>query len=930
MYSVSEEYKNALLQKHITDTIEGNITLKDGTVIELDDSTIVTGSLRITHELCDDYRIGTFNLGSMHIGFFDDSALLRDFSGAKIRLTYKIKTESGWEAVPMGIFIADGQSVVRRRNTVTLTAYDYGILFDCTIGTSIRNMSNNAERIISAVCDRCGVEFGGIAEGLPNSKVTLSPSSERIQSCRDLIGWCAAVLCGYAVIDREGKLKIISARYSVDTEDPTEIIVDKYLTSAERDSIYSTDTRGWIAQMSAYSGGKTKIYKSNMTHDDAHAARAVYYLENNPLTENMSESLCDLINCEWLKYIDAFLQRGITAELYGDPALDVGDIMRCSEGDIDQRKSVVGLVTKQEWRYRDFHTVICASPQLSDGFEESADEESESETEAVGETDNVYPVKVVSQSEKRSSGGGKEYYAGDGLTLAENNQFNLNFASASGVGGVYIMGTKSAVFGEEDAAMGVYKNSEKFAALRTATQTQKGGFFLGDGLVPVLKETTNSEGEKAYTFSDTVQLRLGDGLYFEDNDETPGTLEEERENDLGGRKVSVNKATKEAFGIVKLGELLETDENGKTNVILKAGNGIDISETGIVAVKTGVGLGFDEENNVGVISATKARLGGVKIGAGLKVDSDGTVSLDMEPATSVIIDHEPTASDLTGKSGILVRYDPDSQPVVKGDGTAIFSSLAIYVEDYIPTVTEVIVTPSELLIEGGEETTQQFTAEVIGTKNPSQAVTWSISGNADSGTTITDGGLLKVSAGEIATAIIVTATSVYDTTKSGTATVSIEQPPEEGVWFDNGNQYTEETGGWSAWLTVNGQSLGGVASVGNIISLGVNNGWDGYAQAVSATAQPVDLTNIETIYIDLEVPSGNSSRYIDFGIGDEPINTESTSNSYNWNVDYAVVMGDTKGRFTYSADVSSYKGKYYLSFLADRGNYMNIYKVWGV
>ena len=244
MYSVSEEYKKALLQKHITDTIEGNITLKDGTVIELDDSTIVTGSLRITHELCDDYRIGTFNLGSMHIGFFDDSALLRDFSGAKIRLTYKIKTESGWEAVPMGIFIADGQSVVRRRNTVTLTAYDYGILFDCTIGTSIRNMSNNAERIISAVCDRCGVEFGGIAEGLPNSEVTLSPSSERIQSCRDLIGWCAAVLCGYAVIDREGKLKIISARYSVDTEDPTEIIVDKYLTSAERDSIYSTDTRG--------------------------------------------------------------------------------------------------------------------------------------------------------------------------------------------------------------------------------------------------------------------------------------------------------------------------------------------------------------------------------------------------------------------------------------------------------------------------------------------------------------------------------------------------------------------------------------------------------------------------------------------------------------------------------------------------------------
>lgn len=286
MYSVSESYKNALLQNHITDTVTGTAVLKDGTVIELDDSVLVTGSLKITHELCGDYRIGSFNLGCMRIGFFDDNALGRDFSGAEIRLTYKIETENGWESVPLGFFIADGQSVIRRRNTVTLTAYDYGILFDCTLGVTIRNMSGTAEEIISAVCSRCGVVFGGIAEGLPNTSVTVSPSSAQIQSCRDLVGWCAAMLCGYAVIDREGKLKIISARYSVESDDPTEIIIDKYVTSAERHSIYSTDTRAWIAQMSAYSDGKTKIYKSCITRDDSQAARAVYYLEKIPfLTE---------------------------------------------------------------------------------------------------------------------------------------------------------------------------------------------------------------------------------------------------------------------------------------------------------------------------------------------------------------------------------------------------------------------------------------------------------------------------------------------------------------------------------------------------------------------------------------------------------------------------------------------------------------------
>jgi len=595
MYSVSEEYKKALLQTHITDTVEGNIILKDGTVIELNDRSIVTGSLRISHELCEDYRIGTFNLGSMHLGFFDDSALLRDFSGARITLDYKLETENGWESVPLGIFIADGQSVVRRRNTVTLTAYDYGVLFDCTIGTSIRNMSGTAEMIISAVCERCGVVFGGIAEGLPNTSVYVSPSSERIQSCRDLVGWCAALLCGYAVIDREGKLKIISARYSVEEDDPTEIIIDKYVTSTERDSIYSTDTRGWIAQMSAYSNGKVKIYKSNMTHDDSQAARAVYYLENNPLTENMSESYCDEINCDWLKFIDGFMQRGITAKLYGDPALDAGDILRCSEGDIDQRRSIVGLVTKQEWRYRDYHTVICASPQLSDGFEENTEEQSSSETEAVGETDSIYPVKVVSQTEKRSEKG-KTYMAGNGIFFSgdKENRINLHPAGSgtAGYGGVTVTNKYWSEWtpftdSEEEpdmyrASYGLYMYSNNhYLRLRTATAKQKGGFYLGDGFTPLFNTETDEEGNVKYNYTSKVELRLGDGLEFIDN-AYPSDETEAFRNRVSGRRVAVTPATEKTLGGIKVGEGLKIESDGtlsaESGAAYEQGDGIVIDE----------------------------------------------------------------------------------------------------------------------------------------------------------------------------------------------------------------------------------------------------------------------------------------------------------------------------------------------------------------
>ncbi len=586
MYSVSESYKKALLEKHITDTVVGTAELKDGTVLTLDDSTIVTGSLRITHELCDDFKVGTFNLGSMNIGFFDDNALGRDFSGAKIILTYRIETEEGWESVPLGIFIADGQSVIRRRNTVTLTAYDYGILFDCTLGVTIRNMTGTVEQIITAVCERCGVEFAGIADGLPNTSVYVTPASEQIQSCRDLVGWCAAMIGGYAVIDRTGRLGIIPARYNVESDDPSVIVIDKYVTSAERDSIYSTDTRAWIAQMSAYSDGKVKIYKSNITRDDPQAARAIYYLEKNPLMENMSESLCDEINCQWLRYMDGFMQRGITAELYGDPALDAGDVIRCSGGDVDQRSSVVGLVTKQEWRYRNLHTVICASAQLSDGFSDNSEEaEGESsETEAESTTDNIYPVRVVVQSEKKTGGGsGGSYYAGQGLTLTSDNAFRLNVANQADIGGLRIAGAESVSESDATADLGIYKTSEAFPALRTALRHQKGGFFLGDGFVPVLEEYEDN-GETRYRVTDYVQLRLGDGLCFTDNDSETTDVKELRENSLGGRRLSAVKATKELFGTVRPGYGLLIDANGNLSTFYTSGNGIDISETGEISV----------------------------------------------------------------------------------------------------------------------------------------------------------------------------------------------------------------------------------------------------------------------------------------------------------------------------------------------------------
>ncbi len=98
-----------------------------------------------------------------------------------------------------------------------------------------------------------------------------------------------------------------------------------------------------------------------------------------------------------------------------------------------------------------------------------------------------------------------------------------------------------------------------------------------------------------------------------------------------------------------------------------------------------------------------------------------------------------------------------------------------------PSVTSVVVTPDSIALNKGDAYT--FTAVVSGTNNPSQSVNWTVEGGV-AGTTITDG-VLNIAPDETASTLIVRATSVIDSTKSGTATVTVTQTkPSYTVTFN--------------------------------------------------------------------------------------------------------------------------------------------------
>ena len=170
------------------------------------------------------------------------------------------------------------------------------------------------------------------------------------------------------------------------------------------------------------------------------------------------------------------------------------------------------------------------------------------------------------------------------------------------------------------------------------------------------------------------------------------------------------------------------------------------------------------------------------------VEGKNSTSTTISATGLLTVDTDETAATLTVTA------------TAKGDGTT--SGTATVTVTQPATITGVTVTPTAATVEAGK--TQQFTAEVEGTGDYNERVTWTVSGSKNDGTTTSTTGVLTVAADETAATLTVTATAAGDDTKYATATVTVKQPDPDEPWNPGGgttgNRYcylTFETRGGS-------------------------------------------------------------------------------------------------------------------------------------
>lgn len=107
--------------------------------------------------------------------------------------------------------------------------------------------------------------------------------------------------------------------------------------------------------------------------------------------------------------------------------------------------------------------------------------------------------------------------------------------------------------------------------------------------------------------------------------------------------------------------------------------------------------------------------------------------------------------------------------------TSPFAQCAVFLENVTPSVTSVTVSPATATVSPGQDLQLSATVVTVGFAN--KAVLWSIDPTSEAdGVTIDSVGKLKVPASATVTTITVTATSIFNNTKSGTASITVAKP----------------------------------------------------------------------------------------------------------------------------------------------------------
>lgn len=352
MYPVSEAFLQAVQENTRRYYWTGRITTKAGAVHEFSEKDIVKGSGYISSQCCGstEMELGTVYSAEMGITLLSeiDRYTLED---ALIEPFYHLLVDNRYETVPMGIYeISEANRSIR---CLEIKAYDYMLRFEKDF--NVKETIGNAYEIVTMCCKACKVEFAHTKteiESMPNGATVLSIYTENdIETYRDVLFYIGQVLGGFFCINREGKLEL--RKYG---SNPVMNISNKQR--------FSSSFSDFITRYTAVSSTNMKTQTAEyyaLEIDDG----LTMNLGVNPFlqfgTDDTRKELCEQIlsDISVIKYVP------FDSDTIGNPALDIGDVLRFSGGHADEDQ--IACITYSQCRIGGKHSLKCVgkNPRLA-------------------------------------------------------------------------------------------------------------------------------------------------------------------------------------------------------------------------------------------------------------------------------------------------------------------------------------------------------------------------------------------------------------------------------------------------------------------------------------------------------------------------------------------------------------------------------------
>ena len=353
MYPVSKEYQKAISESSRSFFWMGAITTKEGKKYTFGNKDIVKGSGYISRQCSgsSEIELGSVYAAELGISLFSDIDRY-SLEDASITLSFHLKAgNETYEEVPMGIFyIAEAN---RKIKALELKAYDAMLNLDKNFDKGLS--SAFPYDFLSLLSKACHVELAQTKEeieALTNGTELLGIYQENdIETWRDFLYYLAQALGCFSTIDREGKLRLI----------PYGIADNKTVDSRHR---FSSTFSDFVTRYTAVSSTnkKTDIAEYySVKPDDG----LTMNLGVNPLLQfGLEEKRKRIIN-NILSAVTVVNYVPFDSDTIGDPALDLGDVIKFTGGHADETKR--SAITFIETRINGKQKIKCVgkNPRLA-------------------------------------------------------------------------------------------------------------------------------------------------------------------------------------------------------------------------------------------------------------------------------------------------------------------------------------------------------------------------------------------------------------------------------------------------------------------------------------------------------------------------------------------------------------------------------------